>query len=135
LLPKAYLITPNLPEASELTHMQVQDLATMKEAARRIAAMGSNAVLVKGGHLESDAVDVLYCKENFTYYRSPRIHTMHTHGTGCTYSACIAAELSKGRKLPDAVAVAKRYITQAIETNPGLGKGSGPVNHLAQIEE
>jgi hydroxymethylpyrimidine/phosphomethylpyrimidine kinase len=135
LLPKAYLITPNLPEASELAHMNVQDLATMKEAARRIAAMGSNAVLIKGGHLESDAVDVLYSAGDFAYYRSPRIPTMHTHGTGCTYSACIAAELAKGRELPDAVAVAKRYITRAIETNPGLGKGSGPVNHRAQLEE
>ncbi len=135
LLPKAYLITPNLPEASELTHIRVHDLATMKESAVKIAAMGSHAVLVKGGHLESDAVDVLYWKESFTYYRSPRIPTMHTHGTGCTYSACIAAELAKGRELPDAVAIAKRFITRAIETNPGLGKGSGPVNHHARIEE
>lgn len=135
LLPKAYLITPNLPEASELTHMKVHDLDTMKEAARKIAAMGSNAVLVKGGHLESDAVDVLYWNGDFALYRSPRIPTRHTHGTGCTYSACIAAELAKGRELPDAVAVAKKFITRAIETNPGLGNGSGPVNHHAQIEE
>lgn len=135
LLPKAYLITPNLPEASDLAHMRVHNLATMEEAAKKIAAMGSSAVLVKGGHLKSDAVDVLYWKGNFSYYRSPRIPTLHTHGTGCTYSACIAAELAKGRELPDAVAIAKKYITRAIETNPGLGKGSGPVNHHAQIEE
>jgi len=135
LLPKAHLITPNLPEASELTRIKVHDLATMEEAARKIAEMGCSAVLVKGGHLESNAVDVLFWNGNFTHYRSPRIPTMHTHGTGCTYSACIAAELAKGHELPEAVAIAKRYITRAIETNPGLGKGSGPVNHHAQIEE
>jgi len=135
LLPRAYLITPNLPEASDLVHMRVHNLATMEEAAKKIAALGAEAVLVKGGHLEEDAVDVLYWKGKFAFYRSPRIPTLHTHGTGCTYSACITAELAKGRELPDAVAVAKKYITQAIETNPGLGKGSGPVNHHAQIEE
>ncbi len=135
LLPRALLITPNLPEAGELAGMRVHDLATMKEAAKKMAAMGAGAVLVKGGHLESDAVDVLYWKGEFTYYRSRHISTVHTHGTGCTYSACITAELAKGRELPDAVAIAKRYITRAIETNPGLGEGSGPVNHHAQIEE
>ena len=135
LLPRAFVITPNLPEAGELAGMKVHSLATMKEAAVKIAAMGANAVLVKGGHLESDAVDVLYWRGEFSYYRSERILTSHTHGTGCTYSACIAAELAKGRSLPEAVAVAKKYITRAIETSPGLGKGSGPVNHHAEIEE
>jgi hydroxymethylpyrimidine/phosphomethylpyrimidine kinase len=135
LLPRAYLITPNLPEASALTHMRVHDLATMEAAAAKIAAMGANAVLIKGGHLDSDAVDVLYRNGKFAYYRSRRFSTLHTHGTGCTYSACITAELAKGLELPDAVAVAKKYITRAIESNPGLGKGSGPVNHFAQIEE
>jgi len=135
LVPRAFLVTPNLPEASDLAHMRVYDLATMEKAAIKIAAMGAGAVLVKGGHLESEAVDVLYWRGKFAYYQSPRISTMHTHGTGCTYSACIAAELAKGRELPDAVAIAKKYITRAIETNPGLGKGSGPVNHHAQIEE
>lgn len=135
LLPRAFLITPNLPEAGELAGIQVHDLATMKEAATKMAAIGANAVLVKGGHLESEAIDVLYWKGEFSYYRSPRIPTLHTHGTGCTYSACIVAELAKGRELSDAVATAKKFITKAIETNPGLGRGSGPVNHHAQIEE
>jgi hydroxymethylpyrimidine/phosphomethylpyrimidine kinase len=135
LIPRAYLVTPNLPEAGELARMAVHDIATMEEAATKIAALGAEAVLVKGGHLESDAIDVLYWKGKFTYYRSPRIHTPHTHGTGCTYSACITAELAKGRELSDAVETAKRYITKAIETNPGLGKGSGPVNHHARIDE
>jgi hydroxymethylpyrimidine/phosphomethylpyrimidine kinase len=135
LVPKAYLITPNLPEASELAQMPVRTIAAMEESAKKIAALGAQAVLVKGGHLESDAIDVLYWKGKFSYYRSPRIRTPHTHGTGCTYSACITSELAKGRDLSDAVETAKRYITKAIETNPGLGKGSGPVNHHAHIDE
>jgi len=134
LLPKATLVTPNLHEAGELARMPVYDLDTMKEAAIRIAALGAEAVLVKGGHLEADAIDVLYWKGGIICYRAPRIHTSHTHGTGCTYSACIAAELAKGCNLADAVQIAKAYITKAIETNPGLGRGSGPVNHHARIE-
>jgi hydroxymethylpyrimidine/phosphomethylpyrimidine kinase len=135
LLPRAFLVTPNLHEAGELAHMIVRDLITMKEAAIKIASMGARSVLIKGGHLEEDAIDVLYWKGEFVCYRSPRIRTQHTHGTGCTYSACITAELAKGRDLADAVSIAKRFITQAIETNPGLGRGAGPVNHHARIEE
>jgi hydroxymethylpyrimidine/phosphomethylpyrimidine kinase len=133
LLPRAFLVTPNLHEAGALTGMQVQDVASMEEAAVKIAALGATAVLVKGGHLGADAIDLLYRAGKFTWYRSLRIHTAHTHGTGCTYSACITAELAKGRDLADAVRIAKQYITRAIETAPGLGKGSGPVNHHARI--
>lgn len=132
LLPNAFLVTPNLHEAGELAGMAVHDPASMREAAARIALRGPQAVLVKGGHLEGDAIDVLYWKGEIVEYRSPRISTIHTHGTGCTYSACITAELAKGRTLIDAIGIAKRYITKAIETNPGLGKGCGPVNHHAR---
>jgi hydroxymethylpyrimidine/phosphomethylpyrimidine kinase len=135
LLPHAFLITPNLHEASELAQIPVQDVATMEKAAVKIAALGAKAVLIKGGHLKGDAVDVLYWEGKITRYQSPRIQTAHTHGTGCTYSACIAAELAKGRDLEDAIRISKKFITRAIETNPGLGKGSGPVNHHAIIEE
>jgi hydroxymethylpyrimidine/phosphomethylpyrimidine kinase len=135
LLPRAFLVTPNLHEAAELAGMPVHDLSAMEEAAIKIASLGAEAVLVKGGHLNSDAVDVLYWKGKLSFYPAPRIPTLHTHGTGCTYSACITAELAKGRVLSEAVAVAKKYITRAIETNPGLGKGSGPVNHHAEIDE
>jgi len=135
LLPRAYLITPNLHEASELARMPVCDLATMEEAAKRIVSLGAGAALIKGGHLESDAVDVLYWQGQISFYRSPRIRTLHTHGTGCTFSACITAEVAKGRPLPDAIATAKKYIERAIETSPGLGKGSGPVNHHATIDD
>jgi hydroxymethylpyrimidine/phosphomethylpyrimidine kinase len=135
LFPSAFLVTPNLHEAGILAGMQVYDVVTMEEAAIKIAALGPEAVLVKGGHLEGEAVDVLFWKGESRYYQAPRIDTVHTHGTGCTYSACITAELAKGRDLADAVDIAKRYITRAIETNPGLGRGDGPVNHHATIEE
>jgi hydroxymethylpyrimidine/phosphomethylpyrimidine kinase len=135
LFPNAFLVTPNLHEASALTLMPVRDRASMEEAAARIAAMGPEGVLVKGGHLEGEAVDLLYWKGTSRFYSSPRIYTPHTHGTGCTYSACITAELAKGCDLPSAIETAKRYITRAIETNPGLGKGAGPINHHAKIQE
>jgi hydroxymethylpyrimidine/phosphomethylpyrimidine kinase len=135
LLPIAFLITPNLHEAGELARMRVHDLESMKKAAGIIAAKGAQAVLIKGGHLEGEAIDLLYWNGEIRCYASPRIDTRHTHGTGCTYSACITAELAKGRSLADAIDISKKFITRAIETNPGLGKGSGPVNHHADIEE
>ena len=134
LLPRAFLITPNLHEAGELAGMPVDTIEAMGEAAAKIAAMGAKSVLVKGGHLEGDAVDLLYSQGEIHFFRAPRICTQHTHGTGCTYSACITAELAKGQNLVDAVGIAKKFITRAIETAPGLGKGAGPVNHHAQIE-
>jgi hydroxymethylpyrimidine/phosphomethylpyrimidine kinase len=135
LLPKASLATPNLHEAAVLAGMPVHDIAGMKDAAKKIVSLGAKAVLVKGGHLKEDAIDVLYWKKEFYYYSAPRIETPHTHGTGCAYSACITAELAKGREMPEAVDIAKRFITLAIQTNPNLGKGCGPVNHHAKIEE
>jgi hydroxymethylpyrimidine/phosphomethylpyrimidine kinase len=135
LLPSAFLITPNLHEAGELAQMTVHNLDTMKDAANKIAKLGAKSVLIKGGHLDDDAIDVLYWNGEFAYFRSPRIQTRHTHGTGCTYSACITAELAKGRSLFDAVSIAKKFITQAIKTNPGLGKGAGPVNHFVEVKE
>jgi hydroxymethylpyrimidine/phosphomethylpyrimidine kinase len=135
LLPCAFLVTPNLHEAAELAQMQVDNLAAMKDSAVKIAALGPEAVLVKGGHLKGEAVDVLYFRDEFFYYRTPRIDTIHTHGTGCTYSACITAELAKGRELVDAVSTAKKFITRAITTNPRLGKGAGPVNHHVHLDE
>jgi len=112
----------------------VTDVDSMEEAARRIARRGIRAVLVKGGHLRDAAVDVLLCQGSIRRYTAPHIETRHTHGTGCTYSAAITAQLAKGRDLPDAVEAAKRFITRAIEGSPGLGKGFGPVNHHARIE-
>lgn len=135
LLPRAFLVTPNLEEAAVLAGMQVNDLRTMEEAARRILLLGAQAVLVKGGHLAGDAVDVLYWKGQCRHFAEKRIETRNTHGTGCTFSAAITAGLARGRQLPEAVALAKRFITLAIQSSPGLGKGFGPLNHHVKISE
>ena len=131
LLPETFLLTPNLHEAAALTGTGVEDLETMEAAARRIAQMGPKAVLVKGGHLTDDAVDLLYYRGRIQKFTDRRVSSANTHGTGCTYSAAITAELAKGRELEAAIETAKRFITRAIAGNPGLGKGCGPVNHHA----
>ncbi len=132
LLPCAYLLTPNLPEAGALAGIAVNDLAGMREAATRLAGCGAKNVLVKGGHLkEGAAIDVLWHDGHWYDFPAPRIDTKHTHGTGCTYSAAITASLALGLALPEAVATAKRFIQEAIRTAPGLGRGCGPVNHHA----
>ncbi|MGD0580360.1 MAG: bifunctional hydroxymethylpyrimidine kinase/phosphomethylpyrimidine kinase [Bryobacteraceae bacterium] len=132
LLPRATLITPNLQEAAALTGLPVANVQSMREAARRLGERTGAAVLVKGGHLEGDAVDILWDGVSFREYRAPRVETVHTHGTGCTYSAAITALLALAHPLPEAVARAKAFITEAIRTSPGLGGGSGPVNHHAR---
>jgi hydroxymethylpyrimidine/phosphomethylpyrimidine kinase len=131
LLPHATLVTPNVPEAETLTGIRIRDAEDVRRAAERILAMGPRAVLIKGGHLEGEAVDTLWDGSTWSEFPGVRIVTVHTHGTGCTYSAAIAAELSRGTALVTAVAAAKRYVQDAIATNPGLGRGSGPVNHWA----
>jgi len=130
LLPKAALVTPNLHEAAELAGMPVEDYDQMREAALRIARIGGS-VLIKGGHLKGDSVDLLYHDGVFTEMRALRIDTRHTHGTGCTYSAAITAFLARGVPMVEAATRAKRFIDEAIRTNPGIGAGSGPVNHWA----
>ncbi|HTW64483.1 MAG TPA: bifunctional hydroxymethylpyrimidine kinase/phosphomethylpyrimidine kinase [Bryobacteraceae bacterium] len=131
LLPYTFLLTPNLDEAALLTGAGVRDVEGMRHAARRLAHLGPQAVLVKGGHLDGDAVDVLFYRDEFREFRSPRIATRNTHGTGCTFSAAITAALASGANLEEAVKAAKRYITEAIRGNPGLGAGAGPVDHHA----
>jgi len=133
LLPHAYLVTPNLHEAGVFAGMSVSDLAGMEEAARRIAALGPEAVLIKGGHLAGDAVDVLFWQNDLRHFSARRVETRHTHGTGCTYSAAITAGLARGLALPEAIENAKKFITLAIQSPPGLGHGCGPVNHHVVI--
>src|SRR5580704_16959593 len=128
LLPRAFLLTPNLEEAAILAGIAVDDVASMRAAAQEIFEMGTQAVLVKGGHLGGDAIDVLLYQGEWTEFTAPRVETRHTHGTGCTYSAAITASLAAGDDLRTAIQRAKGYITEAIRTNPGLGSGSGPVN-------
>jgi hydroxymethylpyrimidine/phosphomethylpyrimidine kinase len=133
LLPRAALITPNVPEAEALTGMAIRTLDDVRRAAESLRALGTCAVLIKGGHLDSDSTDVLLDADGFHEFPAARIATGHTHGTGCTFSAAITACLAAGLALGDAVARAKLFIHEAIRTNPGLGRGSGPVNHHARL--
>lgn len=128
LLPQAYLVTPNLSEAQTLSQMDVTDPSSMEQAAATIAGLGVKNVLVKGGHLHGDALDVLWTEGRAHRFSTPRIDTKHTHGTGCVYSAAITAGLAAGRDLLTAVQQAKDFVTRAIQTNPGLGSGYGPIN-------
>lgn len=130
LLPRAHVVTPNLPETARLLGRPVRTLAEMHEAAQELVSLGANAALVKGGHSEGDPVDVLCCKGGILELSLPRLHTTSTHGTGCTLSAAIAAYLARGRNLDDAVREAHAYVHEAIRQAPGLGRGHGPVHHL-----
>ncbi len=136
ILPLATLVTPNLREAEVLTGRPVTNAAQMREAARALVDLGARAALVKGGHSAgtSEAVDLLYDGRDFHEFSAPRIATRSTHGTGCTLSAAIAAALARGCVLEAAVAAAKRYVTRAIETAPGIGHGAGPLNHFAPVD-
>lgn len=131
LLPHAFLVTPNIPESEEITKKGIESVAEMESAAKTIHSMGAKHVLIKGGHLSGAAIDVLFSDGQFHHFRSERIDTDQTHGTGCVTSASITARLARGVPLVDAVREAKSFITRAIETNPGLGKGLGPVNLFA----
>ncbi|ACL26025.1 bifunctional hydroxymethylpyrimidine kinase/phosphomethylpyrimidine kinase [Chloroflexus aggregans] len=131
LFPLATIVTPNLPEAKALTGLNISSVAEMEQAAQQIHALGPRWVLVKGGHLAGDSVDVLYDGHEYRYFSSSRIETRHTHGTGCTFASAIAAGLAKGLSVPEAVQAAKDYITLALQHAPGLGQGHGPVHHFA----
>jgi len=131
LIPRAHLLMPNLEEASALTGRKVEDREGMIVAAKELTQMGAVNVLVKGGHLQGDANDILYIGGVVHEFPAARIATAHTHGSGCTYSAAVTAELAKGTLLATAVERAKQFISRAIGTAPGLGGGNGPLNHQA----
>lgn len=136
LLPRAFLITPNLHEASILAGFPVDTPQAMRQAALQLRIMGARSILIKGGHLQGAALDLLYTEDGvFHEFPGERFDTPHTHGTGCTYSAAITACLALGLSLPTAVSRAKCFISEAIRTNPGLGHGSGPVNHHAASDQ
>ncbi len=130
LLPLATIVTPNAPEAAVLTGRPVATLADQRAAAIELVRLGAAAALVKGGHLDGAAIDVFADSESIIELRSERIESPHTHGTGCTLSAAIAARLATGESLHDAVRGAKAYVTRAIEQAPGLGRGHGPLQHF-----
>jgi len=135
LLPLAEVVTPNLPEAECLTGLSVRTPKQMREAARAIHDLEVRYVMIKGGHLEGgEVVDMLFDGEAFYEMRHERIHTRHTHGTGCTFSAALTAELAKGTPIVQAVERANRFIFQAIKTAPQIGGGHGPTNHWAKVE-
>ena len=130
ILPLALVVTPNLPEAEVLSGITVSSRDEMEEAARRIGKLGARHVLVKGGHLKGDAVDILWNGREMTAFQVPRIESSNTHGTGCTFSAAIAAGLAKGRPLGEAVREAKAYVTKAIREGFALGRGVGQLRHF-----
>jgi len=135
LLPLAALVTPNLHEACVLTDLTLEGVEDMRTAARTLVEMGAGAALVKGGHLPGgEAIDLLWDGSAERIWRHPRLSTRHTHGTGCTLSAAVAANLALGAELPDAVERAIAFVARAIATAPGLGRGNGPINHFASID-
>jgi len=137
LIPRAAVVTPNIPEAEALTGMVIKTSDDQAKAGEKIMAMGAKAVLVKGGHMAGDqVVDVLVSSagppEKFS---SPRINTVHTHGTGCTLASAIATMLAQGRPLSLAVVRAHDYVYEAIRTAPGFGQGHGPLNHVHTLPD
>lgn len=130
LLPIAMIVTPNIPEAEVMTNKTIGTLIQMEEAAKAIFQMGAKNVLLKGGHLEDDSIDILYDGQEFSYFSSFRIATKNTHGTGCTLSSAITSNLALGYNLNQAISLAKEYITIAIEQSLSIGKGVGPTHHF-----
>lgn len=135
VLPLAEVLTPNIPEAEKIAQMKIASVADMEEAARRIAALGCKSVVVKGGHASGEALDVLYDGREFHQFVHKRIETKNTHGTGCTFSSALACRLAEGKTVQEAVALAKAYVTMAIEYALPIGKGYGPTNHFAEIAQ
>ncbi len=132
LLPLAQLVTPNIPEAEIITGMAITTLEDMKRAASLMMEKGCQSVLLKGGHLDGDRLyDILLTPEDYYVYESMRLHTRHTHGTGCTLASAIATLLAQGERLQEAVPVAREYVRRAILAAPGLGQGHGPLGHWA----
>ncbi|MBR7554665.1 bifunctional hydroxymethylpyrimidine kinase/phosphomethylpyrimidine kinase [Allobacillus sp. GCM10007491] len=132
LIPLSTVVTPNIPEAEMITNRKINTVEDRKKAAKDIVQMGATSVVMKGGHGSADdVVDLFFDGETFVEMTSPRIDTRHTHGTGCTFSAAITAELAKGVEIKQAVLTAKDFIRAAIETELGIGEGHGPTNHWA----
>jgi hydroxymethylpyrimidine/phosphomethylpyrimidine kinase len=134
LLPLAFLVTPNVPEAEVLAGIEIRSDRDRHEAARRIAALGASAVLVKGGHLPSEDIpDLLFLHGETIEFRTGRVPGRHTHGTGCTFSAALTAHLALGRTLRESIPLAQRYVAEAIRQAPRLGRGHGPMDHFAPM--
>ena len=138
LLPLADVVTPNIPEAEEITGLKIDSEDNIRKAGDIfINEIGSKGVVIKGGHSAdlNNAKDFLFTKDDFYTFENKRFDTKHTHGTGCTFSAVITAELAKGRSIYQAVEKAKSFISMSIEHTPEIGKGRGPVNHFAYLKK
>lgn len=133
LLPVANLITPNIPEAESLCGYAIETADQMRQAAEMIQSMLNGSVLIKGGHLSTSSDDLLYVHGQEHWFKSPRIDTLNTHGTGCTLSSAIACNLAAGHDVPTSIENAKAYITGALNANLNLGKGNGPINHCFNL--
>ena len=131
LLRKAFLVTPNIPEAETLSGMTIASNEQRREAARRIVRLGAGAVVIKGGHFPSpEIIDLLYDGHRFIEFRAERVEGTSTHGTGCTFAAAIAAHLALGHRLEDAIPQVQVYIADGIRHAPGFGRGHGPMDHF-----
>lgn len=135
LIPMAYIITPNTLEAEEISGMNIETVDDMREVGEKILELGPKYVLMKGGHLEGDAVDVLIGKDTFEIFKQERLDRKNTHGTGCTLSSAITSHLALGYDIKEAVRLSKEYITEAIRHSFDIGKGVGPVNHFYKFED
>ena len=133
LVPLAAVVTPNVPEAEVLTGMTITSQDDMRLAAEQIVGMGARGVVVKGGHMEGPATDLFYDGSRFQEFTSPRIDTVNTHGTGCTFASAVAAGLACDMSVLDAVAQAKEYVTEAIRRSFPIGQGHGPLNHFYKL--
>jgi hydroxymethylpyrimidine kinase/phosphomethylpyrimidine kinase len=134
LIKRASVVTPNIAEASRLTGLEIADPAGMEAAARKLAERGARAVVITGGHMEKP-VDVLFDGTEMHVLGADRVKTDNTHGSGCTFAAAIAAQLASGRALPEAVMLAKAYVTKAIEKSFTIGKGPGPLDHFYRMHQ
>ena len=130
LLPLAAVVTPNLPEAAELTGQAVATDTEMRDAAAKIIGMGARSVVIKGGHRDGPPTDLLYDGQQFWEFTTERIPSTSTHGTGCTFASAVAAGLAHGLAVPAAVAQAKEYVTAAIRAAYPIGQGHGPLHHF-----
>jgi hydroxymethylpyrimidine/phosphomethylpyrimidine kinase len=130
LLPLALVVTPNLHEAGALLGRQVRTVEEMEEAARALRGLGPSVVVVKGGHLTGPAADLVDDGSRLEWLEAPRVHTPHTHGTGCVFSAAITAGLARGLEVREAIRAAKAFITRAIEHGLPLGRGHGPADPM-----
>ena len=133
IIPLADVLTPNIPEAEKISGLSISTVKDMEAAAVKIYEMGCKGVIIKGGHKEGSALDVLYDGNEFTHFETERIDTKNTHGTGCTFSSAVASQLALGLSVKDAVSKAKNYVTTAIRHSLEIGKGNGPTNHFYEL--